>query len=144
MIRFLKNKDLILRRIIDIAHKKDDNLIIVNMNGGITQALVVEPFLEKSRIDSILKKLSGYEVCSIVCYNTQDNFNAVVESWPVLAKFKRNFSINFINPFSRTEKRWVVYPQTHDLISEKMKQSLKILASNVETTTKKEIEKVVL
>lgn len=144
MIRFIKNKDLILKRIIDVNRKKEEDIIIADLVDGRKHAYIVEPFLENKDIKSLTEKLKPYEICSLVVYNTKANLDIVTKSWDHLAKFKKNFSINFINPFSKSEKRWAVYPSTHDFVTERSKvsQSLKILFSNVDSASKEEIENI--
>jgi len=145
IIRFEKNKDLILKRMIDIGHNKEEDLVIANLEKGGKQAYLIDPFLDEKQISTIFERLKGYENCSLVVYNTKDNFDVIVDNWEKFVGFKRNFSISFINPFSRTDKRWVVYPATHSLVTDdsKTKQSLKILFSNVEATTKEDVERIV-
>ncbi|MCX6706528.1 MAG: hypothetical protein NT001_00075 [Candidatus Woesearchaeota archaeon] len=144
MIRFIKNKDLILRRIIDVEHKKGEDIIIANLVDGGRHAYIVEPFIDEKDISKTIEKLKPYEMCSLVVYNTKANFDAIVRHWDKIAGFKKNFSVNFINPFSKSEKRWVVYPMTHELVVEKSKigSSLKILFSNVDAVSKEEIENI--
>lgn len=138
----MKNKDLIARKIKDISPKED--LIIAKMESGEDSAYIVEPFL-KEDLGSILEKLKPYETCALVTYNTKENIDIVLKAWDKLAKFKRNFSINFINPFSKTDKRWALYPMTHDFVTDRkdLKRSISIISSNVEYANKNEIEKVV-
>jgi hypothetical protein len=135
---------LILKRIINVDQKKEEDVIIANLTDGSKQAYLVEPFLDSKDLNSLTEKLKPYEACSLVVYNTKANFDIVLKNWDKLAKFKKNFSINFINPFSRSEKRWVIYPMTHELITDKSKigPSLKIFFSNVDSASKEEIEKI--
>ncbi|MBD3313383.1 hypothetical protein GF345_02990 [Candidatus Woesearchaeota archaeon] len=145
MLRFLKNKDLIFRRIDDIDHDREKNTLAVSMKDGTSQFYLIEPFIDDSSLDSLLDKMKDQEACSLVIYNTKENLDVVTKNWDRLARFRRDFSISFINPFSRTEKRWVVYPATHSLVTDesKIKQSLKVLFSNVEPTNQKDIEKII-
>ena len=80
----------------------------------------------------------------MVTYNTKEAFDAVIKNWEKLAKFKRHFSIYFVNPFSRTEKRWTIYPMTHDMVTEKagLKPGLASLFLTVDAITKEEVEKI--
>ena len=144
MVRFIRNKDLILRRIIDVDRKKEEDIIIANLVDGNKQAYVVEPFIDDKDLNKIMDRLKQYEICSLVVYNTKANLDSVSKHWDKIANFKKNFSINFINPFSKSEKRWVVYPMTHELVVEKSKigPSLKILFSNVDSISREEIEKI--
>lgn len=115
------------------------------MKDNTKNAYLVEPFADDKTTISSIEKLKPYETCSLIVYNTKDNLSFVVKNWDRLAKFRKNFSITFVNPFSKTDKRWAIYPSTHDFVTEKskIKQSLDVLFSNVEATTKEEIEKII-
>jgi len=143
MERFIKNKDLFLKKIEQISRKEE--MMIAKLKDGKEQAYLIESFLDSSKIDGILARLKDYELCSLVMYNTKENVDLIAKNWEKIANFKRHFSIHFINPFSRTEKRWSIYPTTHDLVTDKsnIRNSLFILFGSVESTTKEEIEKIV-
>ncbi|MCX8146893.1 MAG: hypothetical protein N3D84_00285 [Candidatus Woesearchaeota archaeon] len=81
----------------------------------------------------------------LVVYNTKENIDFLINNWELFSKFNNNFSIFFVNPFSKTEKRWAIYPMTHDIIAERknLRQSINVLASNVEIITKEEIERII-
>ncbi|MFC1732473.1 hypothetical protein ACFL6I_19385 [candidate division KSB1 bacterium] len=140
MERFVKNKDLILRKIEKISKKEE--FLIAELKDGKQHCYLIEPFLDN--IDAAFAKLKDYEFCSLVVYNTKENFDVLIKNWDIIAKFKRQFSIYFINPFSKTEKRWSIYPMTHNMVTEKsgLKPGLITLFSNVEAVTKEEIEKI--
>lgn len=141
LIRFVKNKDLIFRKIESIG--KSGELVIAKLKDGKEHAYLVEPFL--GDIDAALAKLKGYEISTMAVYNTKENFDSFMKSWDKFARFSRQFSIHFINPFSKTEKRWTLFPMTHDMVTEKagLKPGLLALFANVEATTKEEVEKVI-
>lgn len=138
----MKNKDLIVKNIAEIGQKEE--LVIAKLKDGKEHAYLVEPFLDDSSLSSAIDRLKGYDYCSLVVYNTKEAFDAMIKNWEKLAKFKRHFSIYFINPFSKTEKRWTLYPMTHDLVTEEagLKPGLLSLFATVDETTKGEIEKV--
>ena len=81
----------------------------------------------------------------LVVYNTKENIDFLVKNWDALSKFSRDFSMFFVNPFSRTEKRWAIYPMSHELIVEKkdLKRSIDVISSNVEMATREGITKVI-
>lgn len=140
MERFVKNKDLISKKIEQISRKEE--LVIAKLKQCREHVYLIEPFLEN--IDSALAKLRGYDLCSLVVYNTKENLDTVIKNWDKLAVFKRHFSIVFVNPFSKTEKRWIVYPMTHDMLTDKagLKPGLMALFSNVEVISMQGIEKI--
>jgi len=137
--RFMTNKDLILRKIKEM-HSDEDMVIVTNMDGS-KRAVFVCPFLESQ---DCLSKLKDYENCAVVVYNTSKNFDFLLKNWEKFSSFKRHFNIHFINPFSSTEKRWAVFPYTHNIVTEKsgLKPGLLALFNNVEPITKEKLEKV--
>lgn len=140
IVRHVHNKDLLFKRIADI--KEGEDLILVTMKDNRKCAYLVEPFVNTMESISPLKE---YDCCFLVCYNTKENFNFLIKNWDALVTFKRNFCVIFINPFSHGEKKWALYPATHDMVSEKesLKPGLQILYSAVDETTPQEIEKVI-
>lgn len=140
--RFVKNKDLIVKNIQEISQKEE--LVIAKLKDGKEHKYLIEPFLDNTNLDSALDKIKNSEHCSLVVYNTKEAFDTVIKNWEKLAKFKRHFNIYFVNPFSKTEKRWSLYPMTHDLITDDawLKPGLLSIFATVDVTTKEEIEKV--
>ncbi len=133
------NKDLILRKIDNV--KQEDNVLLINYKDAKKQAVLVCPFIES--IDS-LEKLKEHDNCSVIVYNTKDNFKVLIKDWDKFSSFKRHFNIQFINPFSQLEKRWAIFPHSHNMITEKsgLELGLKALFNNVESITKEKLEKV--
>ncbi len=140
MERFVKNKDLILRRYESV--KADGEFIKAKLKDGKEQVFFVEPFIDD--IGKSLEKIKSYELCGLVVYNTKENFDVLVDNWDKIVGFKRHFSMYFVNPFSKTEKSWTIYPATHSLIVDKsgLKASLKTLFSKVDETAKEELSKL--
>jgi len=132
---YLKNRDLILRRIEKLSRQKEK--IEVKYKDR-QHTYLIEPFLE----ENILKKLSDSHQ-TIVCFNTKENIEFALKHWEELIKHAY-LSIFFVNPFSKTEKIWIIYPQTHHGISDKatLNQGIYSLAEQVESTAKKEIETI--
>ena len=52
---------------------------------------------------------------------------------------------NFANPFSKLEKKWVVFPSTHNKVSEenKIKEGLIALYENVDEIKLEEYKKII-
>ncbi|MBT3405664.1 hypothetical protein HN419_00695 [Candidatus Woesearchaeota archaeon] len=99
----------------------------------------IEPFLDDVSLIKDLKKITDHS--SLVVYNTEENFKYALTHWKEIVGIGRHFSLYFVNPFSKTEKKWIVFPQTHDQISEgqKIKDGLKSLSESVCQTTQKEV-----
>ena len=52
--------------------------------------------------------------------------------------------VYFVNPFSKIEKKWIIYPSTHNRISDEasLKPGLRAMFDTVEAISKKEVEKI--
>ena len=138
MVRFLQNKDLILKQIKEI--KEEEKGVRVFYKDGREQELIVVPELEDTFDFSQIKE--GHK--GIIAVNNQKNFDFIVKNWQKLVQNK-NFIIYFINPFSKQEKRWAVYPYTHNRVTEgeKIKEGLLSLYINVDPITFEEYQKIV-
>jgi len=130
----LKNKDLIHRKITTI--KKQPDSIHVTYKDKEHIYIVV---LQLST--STLAKIKDTHA-SIVCYNTKENIDFMLKNWETLAKLQ-NFSMFFVNPFSKTEKKWIIYPKTHHALSDNHKDGIKTLSNNVDLITLKEVENII-
>ena len=141
IIRFIKNKDLVLKRIVDIK-ETDEGILVTEKEKKVL--MIVEKDL--SNFKKSLEKLKEYDFCSLVVYNTKDNFDILIKNWDELSSFKRHFSIYFVNPFSTLEKRWVIFPYTHNMLTEKenLKLSLKSIAELVDQIDDKKLEKLTI
>ena len=137
MTNFLKNKDLISNNILNLTN--NNNKITVEFKTK-TQIFHIIPFIQK--IENIVKNLKK-DNSSLVIYNTKENFDAIFSKWKDLSK-NPGLSIYFVNPFSKMDKKWVIFPRTHSLISDKasLKQGLLSLFNTVECVTEEEIKKI--
>jgi hypothetical protein len=134
-VRYTKNRDLTFRKITEI--KEDDNKVIVNHKDGKKQEFIIEPFpAEFSKTAETIKE----EHKGIVVYNTQKNFDMLTSEWKKLSAIK-NLAIYFVNPFSKTEKRWIINPYTHSLVSDasSLKQGLSAMFVMVDAITQDEV-----
>ncbi|MBI4150488.1 hypothetical protein HY488_03720 [Candidatus Woesearchaeota archaeon] len=140
--RYLVNKDLIQRKIDTIDDSGEDTLL-TNLRDGKKHLYIIVPFLEDS--DAALARLKDYELCSLIVYNTRQNLDIVIKNWDKLVKFKRHFSIYFVNPFSKLDKRWIIFPTTHQLVTDKtgLKPGLEALFITVDPITKEEVERII-
>jgi hypothetical protein len=142
MHRYLVNKDLIQRKIDAIDDSAEDALL-ANLHDGKKHLHLIVPFVED--LDAALGRMKGYEPCSLVVYNARQNIEAVIKNWEKLVRFKRHFSIHFVNPFSKTDKRWTIFPSTHHLVTDKagLRPGLEALFMTVEPITKEEVERII-
>lgn len=136
--RHIRNRDLIHRKIKTIQVSGDH---ITVEYGDKTQLLTVQPTLGPAA--EAIGKLSG-DHASIVTYNTAENFAALVRDWNAYASFKRHFCIYFVNPFSKQDKFWVIYPWSHNAITEpaSLKSGLVSVASMVDQTAIPDLTKI--
>jgi len=136
---FLKNKDLILRRIESM--EIHDDIILIKLREGYEQGCLIAPFIED--LSQCFSKLERYSHATLIAYNTEENYNALLKDWDKMAAFKRQFNLHFVNPFSAKDKQWGIFPYTHQLITqgEGLKTGLSALRSNVDVITKETIIK---
>ena len=111
-VNFLKNKDILAKKIENIEHDKDGFDLYVKYRDREQRVIVA---LQLKDLDSIVKKISNNSYFSIVTLNSKENFDAVVKNWNALTSFKF-LNIIFANPFSESEKKWIVFPHTHHKI----------------------------
>ena len=129
-ISFIKNKDIISKRIEKIENGKDGFDLYVKYKDK-EQYFIIAPDIPN--IDSVMQKLNNNFHFSIVTLNSKDNFAIVVKNWNILANFKF-LNIIFANPFSELDKKWIVFPHTHQKICDpdSLKTGLKSMFDMVE------------
>jgi hypothetical protein len=128
-LEYIKNKDLFTKSIKSI--KQRDNKIIVEHTNKIHTYIIV-PFIKDIRgITEKTAKKDGF--ISLVIFNSKENLEIIIKNWEELAK-NQKFSIFFVNPFSSTEEKWIIYPSTHSRISSpfSLKKGLLALFATVE------------
>lgn len=129
ILKFIQHKDLITRSIIGIDEL--ENAILVTHTKKTHFFLILENL---TTFDEIKDNLSKKEATSysIVCKNTQKNIDFLIEHWKEFLEFKITVSIYFVNEKSTADKQWVIFPKSHALICEKVKDSVKALSANVD------------
>lgn len=144
---FIKNKDIILRKIVNIEEYMNQDYIFVEYKDKRMVYLVV-PFIkdfDKTWNDlQEFKKKTESDASCIVMFNNKENLDKMVEKWSIVDKDPK-FQLVFTNPFSMTEKRWIVIPFTHSRISEPsaLKSGLKALFSTVDPISEKTAERMI-
>lgn len=111
-INFLKNKDILAKKIEKIENGKDGFDLYVKYKDR-EHYLIVEPQLKD--FNSIMQKINNNSYFSIVTLNSKENFDVVVKNWNALVGFKF-LNIIFVNPFSESDKKWIIFPHTHHKI----------------------------
>lgn len=138
MKRFLENRDIFFKKIQEIR-EEDGKLVVVEKDKNVVYHII--PFI--SDIDALLDSVKE-DHAGLVVYNTADNFKQMKAAWAKLVKLD-DFVLYFVNPFSKTEKRWIIRPKTHHFISDKsgLVAGLKAMFETVEATTEDEVRKIV-
>ncbi len=113
IVEFLKNKDAVVRQITNV--RKNAEGVDVVIEGSLkNQFVVVQPVLSDiAKLDALKDKHAV-----LVTANTKVNVEFLISNWNVLAKFP-HLCVYFVNPNSSTDKRWVIFPATHDRITER-------------------------
>lgn len=132
-IRFLENKDVIRKEIINIEKGKRNFSIHYKDKIG---RFFVEPVLG----DYIFSKIKNEDYIGFITLNNMANIKFVVSNWTKLIKFKF-LSVYFINPFSTSDKVWIIRPYIHDRICDKasLELGLRSMAEMVNTINIEEI-----
>jgi hypothetical protein len=129
ILNYIKNRDILLKSITSIEENKKQWDIVVKKKEGIKYFLV-KPIIKD--ISEIVEKLNDEDI-TIVVLNTKANLDIVIENWSKL-KECRKLCIIFANPDSELEKRWIIFPHTHERVTEKasLTRGLKSLFQTVE------------
>jgi hypothetical protein len=142
---YIKNLDAIQQKIVSIDKGEGDVDFIITYQEK-KKAVIAEPFLKPGELDGILSRLEKFKKdfsTDLFVFNTKENFDEVVSHWKLVSKFDKQFKIYFVNPFSGLETKWVVFPYTHDMLSEDFKAGLKALYATVESFTQQQYEKLI-
>ncbi len=128
IVEFLKNKDAVVRQITNV--RKNAEGVDVVIEGSLkNQFVVVQPVLSDiAKLDALKDKHAV-----LVTANTKENVEFLISNWNVLAKFP-HLCVYFVNPNSSTDKRWVIFPATHDRITERraLRKGLESMYATVE------------
>ena len=121
-IFYVKNKDIIRKEIKD--YKVLKNFVEFEYSSR-KHTYYILPDLKS---DSLAISKEGN--ITIICLNKKENLNFLVENWENF-KINSKFSIIFVN--IKTGGKWIVYPHTHDKITDKesLKPGLISLFENV-------------
>ena len=111
-IDFIKNKDIISKRIEKIENGKDGFDLYVKYKDR-EQYFIITPTIND--VDLVVQKINNNSYFSIVTVNSKENFDVVLKNWNKLINFKF-LNITFVNPFSGMDRKWVILPHTHHKI----------------------------
>ena len=153
IINFFKNKDLILKKIESIKEKEQGFDVYIKFKDILNskssnscesqiqkkeQFFTIEPLIED--INNTLSKLDDKRNFGLVVLNTNNNFEILVKNWKDFVNIK-NLCVYFVNPFSRLDKKWIIYPHTHNNICEEgaLEKGLKSIFDTVEPLSENQI-----
>ena len=116
-INFIKNKDIIAKKIVQIENGKDGFDLYVKYKDR-EQYFIIDPKIVN--IDDIIKKMNNIAQSnivhfSIVVLNSKENLNIILKNWNKMIDFKF-LNIIFANPFSELDKKWIISPHIHNKI----------------------------
>lgn len=105
----LRARDAMKQEIQSIEDKGQD--FVVHKTAG-DHHFLIRPQL--TAVDDVAKSATG--PLGLVILNTKKNLNFVLDNWQALAAHKQ-LCIYFVNP--STNDKWLLYPYTHNQITEK-------------------------
>jgi len=132
---FIKNKDLVLRKIDSIGKGKDGfDLVIKNKDKS--EGFIVVRF-KITDVDDFISLINGKDDVGVVLYNTKENLSLILENWKKFVKYEK-LTLYFVNPFSELDTKWIIMPCVHDRVTEKesLKRGLQALFDGVGEVTK--------
>ena len=134
---FVKNKDVIARKIENIEKNKDGFDLYVKFKDK-EQFFIISPNI--NNLDLVIPKLKSDSHFCIVTLNSGENLDSLIKNWRRLIEFKF-LSVVFVNPFSQLDKKWIIYPHTHHKICDEssLKTGLKSIFEMVEPIDEKEL-----
>ena len=93
-VNFIKNKDIISKKIEKIENGKDGFDLYVRYKDREQYFIIAANIAD---IDAIIQKLNSNSYFSIVTLNSKENFDIVIKNWNRLIGFKF-LNIIFVNP----------------------------------------------
>lgn len=137
-VDYLKNKDLFLKKIESIEKEKKGFDVCVKFKDK-EQFFIIQPVI--GDIDGVLSKFDNEKYFGLVVFNTPGNFDILVKNWGKFVKF-RHLCMYFVNPFSQLDKKWIIYPYTHNNICEKsaLEKGLRAMFEMVEPLSEGKIK----
>ena len=141
ILRYVKNKDLMMKKIIS-TNDTEHGFIVVKKDSE--QQFFIIPSLKD--LSSLTKEIKEYKHNkSVACFHTKENFDILIKQWSEYVELSRNFTIYFVNPFSKSDRVLSLSPYTHQLIAddESLVTGLKTMSETVEFTTEDEVKKII-
>jgi hypothetical protein len=135
--RYLKNRDLAFRKIISTSIQ-NDRVIVQGKDKNVTY--ISAPFIND--FETAVAPLLNEKHKGIAVFNTKTNLQALIKSWKKLSTID-NLTIYFVNPFSIQDKKWVINPKTHQMISDEasLKEGINSMFLTVDEITEEEAQR---
>ena len=126
---FIRHKDIFHKKIEKISKK--ENKVIVEYKDKVSTFLICPSFNSTDILNSYEN-----ENITLVTLNTRENLDFFIKSWDKLSKHPM-LCVYFVNPNSAKDKKWVIYPFTHERICDKkaIKKGLLALFESVQEYT---------
>ncbi|MFH0977825.1 MAG: hypothetical protein V1837_00850 [Candidatus Woesearchaeota archaeon] len=105
--QFLKNRNMVFKTIESISKHDSYDLFVKHKTKE--QYIIVQPILEDP------KRISGDKHILVVCFNTEENFQFLLDNWKQLAACP-NLTMYYVNPLSEPDKKWIISPYVHQAI----------------------------
>ena len=136
-IQFVKNKDVVAKKIEKVENGKDGFDLYVKYKDR-EQYFIIAP--EIIDISTILKRVNNNAYFSLVTLNSRQNFEIILKNWSSLISFKF-LNIIFVNPFSELDKKWIVFPHTHHKVCDEnsLETGLRSIFKMVEPIEEKQL-----
>lgn len=136
MKHYLQHKDMIRKSILDM---KDDpaGLLLTTKDGE--KKIVIQPILKD--VKPLVVEAAKKPITVVVC-NCKENLDSFRKQWDSLAAVHQ-IEFMFVNPLSKTEKKWIIRPFIHNRIADtaSLQLGLQSLFDTVDPLTSQDVEK---
>jgi len=138
IVNYAKSKDVFQKTLVEI---KKDVSEIVAIHKHKEVRYFIDPFLEN--IDKNLKEIKQDSHAFFICTNSEENLKKMISMWDELISYS-HLGFIFLNPFSRTDKLWTIFPHTHNLIADEasLNTGLQSMFIQVEQVDRNSVEKM--
>ena len=138
MKHFLNSRNLIFKTIETIEPHERYDLYVKHKTKD--QYVLAEPYFGLNTIG----KLSADKHIILAGFNTEENFQFLVERWKQLAALP-NLSVYIINPLSEPDTKWVISPYVHQRICDNssLKTGLRAMFETVQVITREQIKSLI-
>ena len=138
-ISYEKHRDIIKKDIASIEKRAEGYDLLVRYKDTIKYLLIIPTLGD---VENLSIKLKEGKNTTIITINSAGNLQFLIDNWKRFIDFSE-FTIIFINPFSMTDKRWMIRPHVHNKIAENcaLEKGMKSMFSAVEPITEEEFIK---